>query len=158
MGGKKRRKKRKQKTGQTEATGRYRNPMLAVPLVGDDVEAKLDSAGLVQLRRRVVPKGGLRGFFARLLRQSYDARINLDAGGTFFWQQVDGKRTLADIARRLEKKDSITRAAAEQCAVMFVKDLMKRGLIYLKLPEGAVSEFDEATVKRLQKKLKKSSR
>lgn len=109
------------------------HPLLAVPMVADGVEWKPDSTSCAQIRKTVVPTQGLRGWMARLLRQKYYARVDLDAKGTLFWRQVDGKRNLAQIAARLQGELGLTKEAAEECVILFVKDLMKHGLICLRV-------------------------
>lgn len=120
---------------------KYRDPLLAVALVADGVECKEETDSLLQLRRDATPKQGFGGWAARLLRQKYYAHIALDERGSYFWRQIDGQRTLREIAGSVTRQFSMTEAEGESVTILFVKELMTRGLIYLKMPmEAAQAE------------------
>ncbi len=61
-------------------------------------------------------------------------RVNLDERGSAFWGLIDGETELNEIERQLRQKFSLSREDSELAAVQFTKRLMKRYLIYLKVP------------------------
>jgi len=103
----------------------------AVPVVADDVEARVDSQEFVQLRRVLPPKPGLTAFLARKFGMRKDVRANLDEHGTFYWKLIDGRRTLKQIGERLREKYSLTAKESRDAVFIFTRSLMLRHLIYL---------------------------
>ncbi len=118
------------------------DPFAAIPFVGQNVEARSDSQGLIQLRMTLKPEPGVSHWLAHKLGMTRDARVNLDRRGSFFWSQIDGRRTLHDIERAMRERESLRRRESREAVVLFVKMLMSRRLIWLKspLPDGAATE------------------
>ena len=78
--------------------------LTAVPEIWPDVEAKLDSKNLLQLRRVLPLRSRSERFFARTLKFKRAVRANLDERGTFFWKSIDGRRPLKALSKRLAKR------------------------------------------------------
>ena len=112
------------------------NPLAAVPMLLDGVEARRDTASLVQLNRSVQPPRGVLGWFSRLLG-SRRVRINLDEQGSFFWDRINGQRDLAQIASELQQRFGTEPAAARQATVSFTRMLMLRHIIQLRVDRAA---------------------
>jgi hypothetical protein len=55
--------------------------------------------------------------------------FELDALGMLVWEACDGKTSVLQIVRRLEKRYHLTSREAEVSAVAFLQTLMKKGLI-----------------------------
>jgi len=55
--------------------------------------------------------------------------LGLNAGGTFVWSLLDGRRSLAEIAREVADRDGIDRETAEAGVLEFVQDLHRRDLV-----------------------------
>jgi hypothetical protein len=62
-------------------------------------------------------------------------RVNLDANGTAFWRQIDGRRSLRDIECVVRQQTQQDRKESEKATVLFTKMLMLRHLIYLVVPK-----------------------
>src|SRR5690554_2305523 len=103
-------------------------------MIADGVEAREDSQGCLQLRRCVEPGRGLGGFLAERLGFRRPLRVNLDATGTLFWKQIDGRRSLREIERIVRQRAGLEREDSEKAVVLFTKMLMLRRLVNLKLP------------------------
>jgi hypothetical protein len=108
------------------------NPLTAVPIPMDGVEARRDTGSLVQLNRRVQPARGISGWVSRVLG-ARRVRVNLDEQGSFFWERIDGQRNLAQIASELQQRFGTDPAAARQATVMFTRMLMLRHIIQLRV-------------------------
>ncbi len=109
------------------------DPLLAVPRVAPYVRVKIDPSGCAQIKRQQPPGRGLRGWLARRFGMFQTGRVNLDERGTFFWQQLDGRRNLRMIARLIRNRFSLKEKEAADAVVLFTKALMRRGLILLDL-------------------------
>jgi len=111
-----------------------RDPLAAVPLAADGVSVESATPeGALVLARRLTPRSRLHARLARLLRHNLTVRLSLDERGGFFWRQMDGKRSLRRIAEALQPQFALSRDAARQATVLFVKELMKRGFLNLRI-------------------------
>jgi hypothetical protein len=112
------------------------NPLAAVPVLVDGVEARRDTESLVQLNRRVPPATGAFGWLARVMG-TRRVRINLDERGSFFWDRIDGKRNLMQIAAELQERFGTDVAAARHATVTFTRMLMLRHIIQLRVERNS---------------------
>lgn len=59
-------------------------------------------------RERVAVRVKHRGFYPRLAQRFFhtppESKIELDAYGSLIWQQIDGSRTIGDIARLFQER------------------------------------------------------
>lgn len=124
---------RKQKKDQPLRTEPW-DPLDAVPIVAEGVEAREDAQGLIQVRKTVVQKTGLVAFLGRKLGLQRRGRIVLDAHGTLFWKQIDGQRRLRDIERILRQQIPQDPDESKKSALLFTKMLMLRHVIQLRVP------------------------
>jgi len=109
------------------------DPLAVTPSAEADVEARVDNKDLLQLRRRFATRGGLYGWLSRKLGYRHEVRVNLDEVGTRFWQLVDGRRSLDQIAATLGGEFDLERSKAREAVILFTKMLMTRRLVYLKV-------------------------
>lgn len=63
--------------------------------------------------------------------------IVLDAMGTFVWQMCDGKHTIAQIIKGIQKQHQLTRKEAETSLFTFMQQLGKRNFIGFAIPTDA---------------------
>lgn len=110
-----------------------RDPLAAVPLKAPNVVEFSDAQGLITLERRVPVPPRYGRLLGRLLGRERKAQTALDENGTSFWQLIDGKRSLDDIANDFRIRLNIPEPEARKVVVLFTKDLMKRDLIQLKI-------------------------
>ncbi len=115
--------------------GFQRDPFGAVPLKNAAAEHRQDSNACYQIRMRLEPKPGLGGQISSRLGFHRDVRVDLDAHGSFFWSQIDGRQDLRAIERKIREKFSLEPADSEKATIMFTKMLMLRHLIQLKIEE-----------------------
>jgi len=137
-------KRQKENTAPPDAPRFKRDPFEAVPVVADQVESREDVRSRVEVRVEFPSKPGLQEFLARNLRFRKIRRHTLDERGSFFWKQIDGNTSLAEIEKRQRRAFSLERRESRDAIVLFTKALMNRGLIYLKVAEGALPQ-DELT-------------
>jgi len=104
-------------------------------VVAAGVEARTDNRALIQLQRTSTPQRGLERFFAGRFGLRSRQRVNLDAHGTFFWQQIDGRRDLAEIARRVREQHGLDEKEGRDAVVSFTAMLMRRRLINLRIDD-----------------------
>jgi hypothetical protein len=90
---------------------------------------------------RAVPVSAVRRLVARWLRQRYARNVQLDAQGSLFFTLVDGQRTLRQIAAVMAGRGA-TAAEMERRVMLFVRELMQRDLLSLRVTED--NQFREA--------------
>jgi len=117
----------------TSAAGPVRDPLDAVPLVAEGVEAREGQGGLVQLKRTWRPVRGMRGLLAKALKYEHSSRLDLDALGSAYWRLVDGRRTLRQVAAALARESSRTEAECRKATIQFTRSLVLRHFANLQL-------------------------
>ena len=121
------------------------DPFAAIPIIAEGVAAGLDSQQLLQLKRELPPKGRFGALMARWFKFKSLTRVNLDDKGTFFWKQIDGNRSLREIAGILKREYSLSEKESREATVVFTKMLMLRHLILLKVEERRKTKRTETT-------------
>jgi hypothetical protein len=119
------------------------DPFAACPVRIPFVRARADRQGRLQLKHSPPPGHGVRGFFARYFRLFRGRRIFLDERGSFFWNLIDGRHTLAEIERELARHYDLETQQSRDAVILFTKMLMRRGLIGLKLPSTGATNTRE---------------
>ena len=117
------------------AVAQLRDPLAVVPVIAEGVEAREDANGLLQIRKTPSCGRALTSRLSQRLGLQRHIRVNLDAHGTIFWRAIDGRRCLREIAEVVFRQTRQDPEAATEAAVLFVKMLMVRHLVYLKVPE-----------------------
>ncbi|MCH2155634.1 MAG: PqqD family protein [Opitutales bacterium] len=108
-----------------------KDPMKVIPMIPEEVEAKVDDAGCVQLRRKLVTKAGIGNWIAQRFQFDRYKRINLDLIGSAFWAEVDGQSNLAQILKKLMLRHDWKQEEAQKAIITYTSELMKRGLLVL---------------------------
>ncbi len=108
------------------------DPLAVVPLTPDNVEQKRDSHGLINLRLNV-PVKGLRKSLANWLGYQYTKMVELDEMGSMFYERVDGRRTLRDIAGEMAGKCRRSQDEMNKQVLLFTRTLMSRNMIILRV-------------------------
>jgi hypothetical protein len=112
------------------------HPLAAVPVVPPNTSAEpLPGARGILLRQREVPPGRLSAWIAALGFRR-ERRFELDAVGAQFWNEIDGRRSLADIRQRLCDGFGFDEEQAGRAVVEFTSVLMQRGLLALRVRDG----------------------
>jgi hypothetical protein len=73
----------------------------------------------------------------------YPVRVALDGAARFFWKQVDGRVSLAEIAAAVRREYGMGEDEARRATIEFTKSLMRRRLIDLRI-EGPAAERNGA--------------
>jgi hypothetical protein len=107
--------------------------LAAIPETAPGIEAHLDAAGTLQVRRAVVPKWCVTQALNRWFCHTDYVQVRLDAQGTFFWHQIDGLRSLEDIACNLAGSLGMAKSDSREAVLVFTKMLMIRQLIRLRV-------------------------
>ena len=116
-------------------TGTSRDPFMAIPMVAPEVREEQSSEGeLTLVHTAPVPLRYAR-FLGRFLGRERVSRTILDEQGTFFWRQINGRMPLNGIADAIRLHANKPDKQARKAVIAFTKDLMKRNLIVLKIPE-----------------------
>jgi hypothetical protein len=113
-----------------------RDPLDAVPLVPPDVsatEAEGRRGPEVRVTRRLRPGRGLGGRLVAWMGGDYPIRVALDGAARFFWRQIDGRRSLAEIAAAVRREYGMGEDEARRATIEFTKSLMRRHLIGLRI-------------------------
>ncbi|MBI2437632.1 MAG: PqqD family protein [Lentisphaerae bacterium] len=117
-----------------------RDPLAVIPLTPENVEQKRSSAGTIHLRARV-PLKGLRKRVADWLGYEYTKTVALDELGSAFYEQVDGQRSLREIAEAMLKASGRGPRELEEHIVLFTRLLMARNMLVLKVtPANRLAE------------------
>ncbi|MCC5877096.1 MAG: PqqD family protein [Candidatus Sumerlaeia bacterium] len=112
-----------------------KDPLAVIPCRAPGVEIREAPNGEVHLRKSYLPQGKLRQFLHKNIGWRKERFHNLDDRGTFFWNQIDGERTVAEIIDLLVKEWSITREAALEASIVYIQALMIRNLVVLEIPK-----------------------
>lgn len=112
--------------------------LAAVPETDPNTETRPDGDGALQLRRTVVSGSRIVRLLNRWFQRTDYLQVRLDARGTFFWQQINGQRSLDEIARNLARQFSITESESREAVIVFTKKLMTRQVIHLCVPKPEV--------------------
>lgn len=107
--------------------------LAAVPVPLPGVRASTTESGLVRISYPAV----LKPWLSRLLPAALSRPqriLELDAMGSHVWWLIDGRASVADIARSVEERFTCLRAEAEQSVALFVRQLGQRGIIGLRQP------------------------
>ena len=107
------------------------DPFDAVPVIAPGVEARRDGQTHLQVKRTSNKKPGLAGVIAEKFGFERAVRANLDEMGSFYWRQIDGRKDLARIEKKLRRHFRLSRQQSRGATVKFTKALMERGLILL---------------------------
>jgi hypothetical protein len=107
--------------------------LAAIPEAAPGIETHLDAAETLQVRRAVVPKWRVTQALNRWFRHTDYVQVRLDAQGTFFWHQIDGLRSLEDIACNLAVSLGMAKSDSREAVLVFTKMLMIRQLIRLRV-------------------------
>jgi len=73
-------------------------------------------------------------------REPLTRRLQLDEMGSITWSLLDGKRTVQDVVDFLCRRYKLNRREAEIATTGFLRELGKRGLIGLRLPQEEESK------------------
>lgn len=112
----------------------HTEPFLAVAHLDPKAEVRKDTNGHLQIRRKLPDRPGLSEFLARTLGFRRALRINLDERGTFFWNQVDGKRSLGQIETQVRTYYELEAQESKTAIILYTKALLLRHLMHLELP------------------------
>lgn len=121
--------------------GRKRKPLLTReqslrtrPVRNPDLEVTRDDKGCVSVnipRRKV--------WWIRLLAKMSHVPehrvVSLDEVGTEVWDMCDGKNTAGEIIARFAELHQLSRKEAEVSMVSYLRELARRGMVMLMVPE-----------------------
>jgi len=127
------------------------HPLDAIPVIPQEVEFGVDGSARVQVRRPLDPPDGWRARLAVWFRFKREVRINLDERGSSFWNLIDGRRPLKEIARKMRRQFGLNSGDSREVTVKFTQLLMRRGLIYLQLPDSVSGKKDRGVSRRIRK-------
>ncbi|ACU88470.1 PqqD family protein [Desulfomicrobium baculatum] len=105
--------------------------LCAVPVPMPGIRATVSDQGLV----RISHPATLKPWLARLLPASVALplrTLELDAMGTFVWNNIDGTATVDDLAHQVAEHYSCLPAEAQQAVAMFIRQLGQRGILGLR--------------------------
>jgi len=111
------------------------HPLDAVPLRVPGVETRTGADGALHLRRATPSCGRLDAFFRRVLHNKTDVRLSIDPNGKRFWDLVDGRRTLREIATRLAATFELSESTARDSVLLFTGVLMQRHFLAVEVPK-----------------------
>jgi hypothetical protein len=123
-----------------------RDPFVAIPLRAPEVEdeAKTGSSTVTLVKSSKPLKDRMYNRIAGWLHYRHKVRLRLDEYGTFFWQAVDGQRSLGEIADLMKTRFEWPEDKCKECIMLFVKELMIRHFLVLEVPRilpGTKSEI-----------------
>lgn len=106
------------------------HPLEAVPVRSPSISEQPQSGGGLLLRLRLQPEGRIASALARIFGPQ-ELRLALDHAGTEFWRQIDDRRSLREICRRLSPNGDREMEAA---VIRYSADLVRRGFLHLAIP------------------------
>lgn len=114
---------------------RARGVLSAVPVAarGARLTPMPEGGGVLSLREPA--PNSIIGRWAHALGLSRAVRVELDAIGVCYWEQVDGARSLAEIQRALCERFALPTTEARGAVVEFTAALMRRNLVALRVEQ-----------------------
>ncbi len=112
----------------------HHDPFAARPVHAPHVTTQ-EVNGKVQLRLGPPPGRGWRAWLDKRFAMFPFRMVCLDEVGTFFWKQIDGSRTLAEIEEQVRGHARMEASQSRDAVILFTKMLMRRSLIALQLPQ-----------------------
>ncbi len=109
------------------------DPLAAIPEIPAGVELVRTRKGDLCLQRALPEKRRLSGWVTRTFGWRKDIRIALDDPGAFFIEQATGSNDLETIAEAMQRKFAWKPDQAREAVIEFTQQLMRRGLIGLRL-------------------------
>lgn len=106
------------------------DPLKAVPYFPENVN-QVTVGGKSYLKRGLEKGEGFKGFLAKNFGMEKAHQVELDAVGSYYVSQVDGKRNLQQIVKLMSKHFEFENKECNEALVKFTADLMKRGMIAL---------------------------
>jgi hypothetical protein len=90
----------------------------------------------VVIERPLPPVRGLRGLVQRVSALTGVRRVRLDERGSFVWRQIDGERTVAEIARELGAEFGAEVEPADERVALLLRSLDRERFVELRSPAG----------------------
>lgn len=109
-----------------------RDPLDAIPMLPEHTEVMRDKSTGLQVRRRLIQKSKLIRSFEKIIGPRW-RRLHLDERGAAYYRQVDGQRSLREIATNMAEELAVDADQTEEAVLLFTRDLMLRGMIVLDL-------------------------
>lgn len=103
----------------------------AIPVVNPTVQINRTSQDLIRITYSFRMNSWLTRLLPTQMTKGYRT-LELDALGTFVWEQIDGNRSVLDIAAKLEDKFKLHRQEVEQSLASFLRELGTREIIAIK--------------------------
>ena len=85
-----------------------------------------------------------------VIRPRLQRRMWLDSVGREVWELCDGERTVESIVDAFARNERLTFHEARISVVQYLKELMKRGLVALSVPDGSGEAETAASSERKQ--------
>ena len=112
--------------------------MAAMPIRNPMLEVEMDDEGQVHLSIPRKDKWWVK-LLARVVYVPKRRRIALDELGSYVWELCDGKTTVRTVIDKFAKKYKLNRKEAEISMVTYLKQLAKKGIIGLQVPQDVSS-------------------
>ncbi len=75
-----------------------------------------------------------KGLFSGFFKEPKEKKIMLDEIGGYVWELADGERTVNEIIQKVAEKFKLHRKEVEASMIHFIRMLLSRGLIEIRLP------------------------
>lgn len=117
------------------AQNKTSDPLQAVPVINSTVTTVHLEGNTLRLDCVLAPVNAIERFFAARLGFKKRTRLLLDAAGSFFWNSIDGVRTLGEIEKLLRNQYGFETQKSCDAVMEFTKKMMLKRVIFLRLPE-----------------------
>ncbi len=118
------------------AKNQTQDPLQAVPVINSTVTAVHLDGNALRLDCVLAPSNAVERFCATKLGFKKRVSVLLDAAGAFYWNSIDGVRTLAEIENLLRQQYGFEAQQSCDAVMEFTKKMMLKGVIFLRLPES----------------------
>lgn len=105
--------------------------LASIPVPSAEIRIQVTDQGVVRLSYPI----SLKPWLARLLPRNISVPIRtleLDSMGSFVWNQIDGKKSVQELARIVAEQYACHPAEAEHAVAIFLRQLGQRGILGLR--------------------------
>ncbi len=102
----------------------------AIPVPSADIRLQITPQGFVRISYPLQLKPWITRFFPRNISLPMRT-LELDSMGSFVWSNIDGKKSVLELAERVREHYQCHRLEAEHSVAEFVRQLGRRGILGL---------------------------
>lgn len=106
--------------------------LASIPVKNPAIAWEKNERGEVVIKIKLEPSRP--GLFSGFVKEPQEKKIVLDAMGSYVWEQIDGQKSINEIADLLAQRFKFHKREAQMSLLAYVQMLAERGLVTLLAP------------------------